>query len=222
MEYHTYHDRQDAGRRLASALAQHMPMDRPLVLALPRGGVPVAAEIARALGAELDILVVRKLGHPLQPELAVGAIATGGIRVLNEDIAETVAADSIADVIAREEREVERRSRVYRSERGIPVLQDRNVILVDDGVATGATMLAAVRAVRAAHAHRIVVAVPVGDPGVCVNLGREADRVLCPLQPPALDSVGRWYDEFPQLTDEQVRAELAAAWSRQPRPDAVA
>ena len=208
MQYDRYRDRSAAGRTLAAALARHSPMDNPLVLALPRGGVPVAAEIARALNAELDVLVVRKLGHPLQPELALGAVAAGGTTVLVPHTADTVPPEELAAIAARERQEVERRARMYRGDRSGPDVRGRNVILVDDGVATGATMLAAIRAVRAAYARRVVVAVPVGDPAACVHMGQEADRVFCPLQPVELEAVGKWYVAFPQLSDDDVRAAL--------------
>ncbi len=214
MDSSTYRDRADAGRRLGAQLVREPifdpPAGQPLVLALPRGGVPVGVEVARALGAPLDVLVVRKLGHPLQPELAIGAVATGGVRVLNREFADAIAPGSIDAIAAREMQEVERRSRAYRGDAPL-TLRDRDVVLVDDGLATGATMRAAVRAARAAGAARIVVAVPVGDPDVCARLGQEADRVVCLLQPPAMMAVGYWYEDFPQLTDDDVRSALGAA-----------
>ncbi|HEX6135529.1 MAG TPA: phosphoribosyltransferase family protein [Longimicrobiales bacterium] len=211
MYVRNFTDRADAGRQLAEALQHHVHLDDPLVLGLARGGVTVAAEVARALGAELDVMVVRKLGHPLQPELAIGAIGPGGVRVVNAGIASGVPSDVIDSIARREEREMERRERLYRASGERVALRDRNVLLVDDGLATGATMLAAVRAARAAGAHRVIVAVPIADPAVCASLGREADRVLCLVQPALLGSIGGWYDEFPQLTDDDVRAVLHEA-----------
>jgi putative phosphoribosyl transferase len=207
-----FKNRRDAGRRLAEVLLKERRRDDTVVLALPRGGVPVAAEIARALGVGLDVLVVRKLGHPLQPELAIGAVAAGGVRVVNPDFEGSIPARTIAEIAAREVTEVERRGRLYRGESPLE-LRQRAVILVDDGLATGATMLAAVRAARAAGALDVTVAVPVGDAEVCARLAAEADRVVCLLQPASLMAVGYWYDNFDQVTDHDVRATLEAARS---------
>jgi putative phosphoribosyl transferase len=206
-----FRDRSDAGRRLAALLVEQGCPPDPLVLALPRGGVPVGAEIARQLDAPLDVLVVRKIGHPLQPELAIGAVASGGIEVLNPEFAGAVEPEMLERLAARERAEIERRERIYRGERPALRLRDRNVILVDDGLATGATMLAAVRAARAAGARHVTVAVPVGDPGVCARLAREADHVACLMQPRAMMAVGSWYHEFRQLSDSDVRAALDTA-----------
>jgi putative phosphoribosyl transferase len=208
MQARRFRNRSDAGARLAESLNAHGPPPRPLVLALPRGGVPVAAAIARSLGAPLDVLIVRKLGHPMQPELAVGAVASGGVRVLNPEFSSTVEPDELDAITAREAAEVERLAEVFRNGRPAESLEGRDVILVDDGIATGATMLAAVRAARAAGARHVVVAVPVGDPGTCARLGRHADRVYCPVQPIDLMAVGAWYDDFTQVTDDEVRALL--------------
>lgn len=214
MDSSMFHDRADAGRRLGALLARGSifgpPAGQPLVLGLPRGGVPVGAAVARALHAPLDVLVVRKLGHPLQPELAIGAVATGGVRVLNREFADALAPETIDAITARETQEVERRSRAYRGDAPL-TLRGRDVVLVDDGLATGATMRAAVRATRAAGAARIVVAVPVGDPDVCRALAQEADDVVCLLQPAAMMAVGYWYEDFPQLTDDDVRTALESA-----------
>jgi putative phosphoribosyl transferase len=209
-----FRDRRDAGVQLAAALKRHFALERPLVLALPRGGVPIAVEIARELGADLDVMVVRKLGHPAQPELAIGAIASGDIRVLNPEFAQTLSADVIEDVVRDEAREVERRERLYRASGTQLNVSGRDVILVDDGLATGATMKAAVRAARALGARHVLVAVPVGTPEVCAGLGRSADRVLCLNQPPQLDAVGSWYQDFDQVTDEEVRRLLRSAAAR--------
>ncbi|MEX1183199.1 MAG: phosphoribosyltransferase family protein [Gemmatimonadota bacterium] len=212
MQITRFKNRRDAGRRLADALLKEPRQDDTMVLALPRGGVPVAAEIARALGVGLDVMVVRKLGHPLQPELAIGAVAAGGVRVVNPDFEGTIPAPTIAEITAREMTEVERRSRLYRGKSPLD-LRQRAVILVDDGLATGATMLAAIRTVRAAGARDVTVAVPVGDAGVCARLAAEADRVVCLLKPASLMAIGYWYDDFDQLTDLDVCTTLDAARS---------
>jgi predicted phosphoribosyltransferase len=184
-----------------------------LVLALPRGGVPVAYEVARALGAPLDLFIVRKLGVPGYEELAMGAVATGGERVLNDDV---VAGLRIPDyvieaVAASEQQELARRERLYRGERPPPDIRGRTVILVDDGLATGATMLAAIKALRQQRPARIVVAVPTGSPETCEQLKKEADDVICATTPEPFHAVGLWYEEFSQTTDEEVRDLLARA-----------
>ena len=185
-----------------SGCAVRRPADDVVVLGLPRGGVPVAFEIARALDVPLDMFLVRKLGVPGHEELAFGAIATGGMRVLNKQFLETLAMPSewIEAIDAKERRELERRERVYRGERPPPDLAGRTVILVDDGLATGATMLAAVRAVRLDDPARVIVAVPVADPDVCRSLGAEADDVVCLRTPERLGAVGLWYEDFTQTT----------------------
>jgi predicted phosphoribosyltransferase len=191
-----------------------------LVLALPRGGVPVAAEVARELGAPMDVFIVRKLGAPGQSDLAMGAIATGGVRVLNEDVIRLmrIREEEIATVSEEEQREMERRERAYRGARRAPVVKDRTVILVDDGLATGSTMHAAVAALRQQQPARIVVAVPVAPPSTLEEFAGEADEVVCVLAPDEpFDGVGRWYLNFSQTTDEEVRELLAQAYGEQAR-----
>jgi predicted phosphoribosyltransferase len=206
-----FRDRQDAGRLLAHKLAAYSNRPDVLVLALPRGGVPVAAEVARTLSAPLDVFVVRKLGVPGQEELAMGAVATGGIRVLNQPIVRAVGIPEsvIERVTVEEERELNRRERLYRGDRPFPSVRSRTVILVDDGLATGATMLAAVRALRQQEPARIVVAVPLAAPDTCEALRTEADDIVCAVTPEPFYSVGLWYEDFSQTTDDEVRQLLA-------------
>jgi putative phosphoribosyl transferase len=206
-----FFDRADAGRRLAREIAQLDLGDDVLVLGLPRGGVPVAAEVPTALAAPFDVLVVRKLGVPGHEELAFGAIASGGVRVLNDDVvrhARLTAAD-IERVTERELNELERREAAYRGDRAPLHLEGRSVIVVDDGLATGATMSAAVDALRAAGAAHLTVAVPVGASSTCGMLANRADRVVCLSQPRDFGAVGFWYEDFSPTTDEEVRAALA-------------
>ena len=206
-------DRREAGAVLADRLKQFANRDDIVVLALPRGGVPVGYEVARALGARLDVFVVRKLGMPGHPELAMGAIASGGIRVLNEEVRESFAISraAIEAVTRAEQSELERRERTYRDGRP-PVQVDRRiVILVDDGLATGSTMRAAALAVRRLHAARVVVAVPVGARQTCETLRNVADEVVCALTPEPFRAVGLWYADFSQTTDDEVRQLLARA-----------
>jgi putative phosphoribosyl transferase len=207
----TFRDRIAAGRALAALLAEYAHRDDTIVLALPRGGVPVAREIALALTAPLDVLVVRKLGLPWQPELAAGAIAPGGVLVLNREIrAEIPELDRVLEpVMAQELQELARREAAYRHGRPPLQVRGRTVILVDDGIATGATMEAAALALRAMHAGSIVIAVPVAPPATLRRLARHADRVVCPEQPADFMAVGQYYDEFPQLTDREVVQLLA-------------
>jgi len=211
-------DRAAAGRLLAERLRDYAGRDDLIVLALPRGGVPVAYEIARALGAPMDVFVVRKLGVPGHEELALGAIATGGTRLLNKALVESLGlpAEWLEAIDAKERRELERRERAYRGERPPPDLAGRTVILVDDGMATGSTMLAAVHAVRREGPARVVVAVPVADPDVCERLRPEADHVVCALTPKPLNAVGVWYENFSQTSDEEVRELLAKAQLPEP------
>ncbi|MDZ7780751.1 MAG: phosphoribosyltransferase family protein [Gemmatimonadota bacterium] len=210
-----YHDRTEAGRRLAQELRSDLPSrEDALVLALPRGGVPVGYEVARELELPLDVMVVRKLGLPSQPELAMGAIASGGVRLLNETVLEMahVSAEALEVVEQGERRELERREKAYRGDRPVPGLAGRTVIVVDDGVATGSTIRAAVRAVRTQRPRSVVVAVPVASPDSVKKLRTEADQVVCPLVPKSLSAIGFWYRDFPQLTDDEVRRMLHRAW----------
>jgi putative phosphoribosyl transferase len=202
-----YANRVEAGQQLAERLLNYRDRDDVVVLGLPRGGVPVAHQLARVLGAPMDVFVVRKLGVPGHEELAMGAIATGGIRVVNEDVVVPLGIPStVVDSVARSEQiELERREQLYRGRRAPTELTNRIVILVDDGLATGSTMRAAVRAVRQQSPSRVVVAVPVGAPSTCVDLAREADEVICVRQPDPFVAVGLWYRDFAPTSDQEVR-----------------
>lgn len=208
-----YRDRTEAGRELAQRLATLAGSTELIVLALPRGGVPVGYEIAKALHAPLDVLNVRKLGVPWQPELAMGAIATGGIVVRNDAvIAEgDITEAQLESAIDRERRELDRREAAYREGRAPPTIADRVVVLVDDGIATGATMRAAVAAVRQQAPARIVVAVPVAPPPTMRALARLADECICLQEIEPLYAIGMWYMHFPQVTDDEVRELLRGA-----------
>jgi putative phosphoribosyl transferase len=208
-------DRIQAGRLLGSALGAYRGRNDVLVLALPRGGVPVACEVAEALGAQVDLIIVRKLGTPGQEELAMGAIASGGVRVLNRDVIEPLRIPErvIAEVERRERAEIERREHAYRGQRPRPEVAGQCVILVDDGVATGATMRAAIAALRQAKPSRLVVAVPVAPPDTVEVLRGEADEVVCLATPEPFMAIGCWYVAFPQLSDEEVRSRLARSWA---------
>jgi putative phosphoribosyl transferase len=201
-----FSDRFDAGRRLAERLQDYAGRDDVIVLALPRGGVPVGFEVARALDAPLEPFLVRKLGVPWQPELAMGAIASGGVLVLNPAIVRQAGLDrkDLQEVSRREQQELERRERLYRGNRPFPDLAGRIAILIDDGLATGSTMRAAVEAVRASGAARVVVAVPVAPPETCDEFRKLTDEVVCVLTPEPFYAVGLWYDDFSQTTDEEV------------------
>jgi putative phosphoribosyl transferase len=205
-----FRDRQDAGRALARALEPYADRDDVIVLGLPRGGVPVAFEVARALDAPLDVFIVRKLGTPGHEELAMGAIASGGVRVVNEQVTTMlhVPDDAIARVAAVEQQELERRERAYRGDSALPALRGRTVIIVDDGLATGSTMRAAAQALRAHEPKRIVVAVPVAAQETCDEIGELVDEVVCVRTPQQFQAVGLWYDDFTQTTDDEVRALL--------------
>jgi putative phosphoribosyl transferase len=209
-----FRDRQDGGRRLAEKLRGYAGT-AAVVLALPRGGVPVAAEVAAGLGLPLDVFIVRKLGVPGYAELAMGAIASGGVRVMNEDVVRElgIPEQAIDSVAQAEAAELARREIAYRGVRPPQDVGGRTVILVDDGLATGATMRAAVEALRARHAARIVVAVPVGAPATCNMLAAEADEIICAVAPEPFLAVGYWYENFDQTTDEEVEAILSSASS---------
>ncbi|GAA4477636.1 hypothetical protein GCM10023094_20210 [Rhodococcus olei] len=204
-----YATRAEAGRELASSLG-HLRGTDPLVLGLPRGGVPVAAEVADALDADLDVIVVRKLGLPWQPELAMGAIGEGGVRVLNDDVIaqSRVSRLALASVEATERRELERRVRMLRGDRPPIALAGRTVVIVDDGMATGATAAVACRVARAQDPARLVVAMPVSSQEAMTRLAGEADEVVCPMVPRWLGGVGGAYRDFHQLTDQEVRVAL--------------
>ena len=208
-----FKDRRDAGRKLAQELSAHAGRSDVIVLALPRGGVPVAYEVARALNAPLDIFIVRKLGLPGHEELAIGAIASGGVRVLNHDIVQALKVpQTLIDMLTRQElQELERRERAYRGDRPPPEVRGRTVILVDDGLATGASMRAAVAALGAQNPARIVVAVPTAAPETCQAFESEVDEIVCAMTPEPFYGVGRWYEDFSQTTDEEVRALLEQA-----------
>jgi predicted phosphoribosyltransferase len=203
-------DRHDGGRQLAQKLSKYANHTDVVVLALPRGGVPVAYEVARALKAPLDVLIVRKLGLPGHEELAIGAIASGGIRILNKEIIEALTVDpNVLDrVTKREMEELQRREQAYRGERPAPDIRDRTVILIDDGLATGASMLAAVHGLRTRHPARIVVAVPAASPQAVNMISPEVDEVVYGISPEPFDGVGKWYENFTQTTDDQVRTLL--------------
>jgi len=206
-----YEDRAAAGRQLAELLAGRVGYADAIVLGLPRGGVPVAHEVARRLGAPLDIFVVRKLGVPGQEELAMGAIASGGVRVINPEVVEMagIGPAELEAVAGREQAVLERHEHELRGERAALRLESRSAILVDDGLATGATMRAAIEAVRRSGAQRVLVAVPVAPLQSCDALAAEADELLCPLTPEPFIAVGAWYRDFAPVTDDEVRALLA-------------
>jgi predicted phosphoribosyltransferase len=208
-----FRDRSEAGRLLAAHLDAYARRPDVLVLALPRGGVPVAYEVARALGAPLDVYVVRKLGVPGQEELAMGAIATGGVRVLNDEVVAAlhIPEATIAAVAAQEAQELARRERLYRGERPAPPVKGRMVLVVDDGLATGATMRAALAALRQQEPGRLVVAVPTAAAATCEELRAEVDEVVSVLTPEPFYAVGLWYEDFSPPSDEEIRALLDRA-----------
>lgn len=206
-----FRNRHDAGRALATQLTQYRDLAQVIVLALPRGGVPVGYEIAGALHLPLDVFVVRKLGVPGHEELAMGALATGGTQIINEHVLQmlSVPRREIDEVVAKEQRELDRRQSEYRDDQPWPDLRNWTVILVDDGLATGATMRAAVAALRLQGPSQIVVAVPVGAADTCQLLSTEADQVICLAQPEPFRAVGLWYADFEPTTDDEVRGLLA-------------
>jgi putative phosphoribosyl transferase len=209
-----FRDRTDAGQQLAASLAEYAHRPDVLVLGLARGGVPVAYEVAMALGVPLDVLVVRKLGVPGEEELALGAIASGGVRVLNRDVVRVLGiADATIDAVAaREQRELARREQIYRGDRPPPDLRGRTVLLVDDGIATGATMRAAIAAVRQQEPARVVVAAPVAEAFTCDELRAEGSDVVCVHTPRVFFAIGVWYEAFGQTTDGEIQALLDCAW----------
>jgi putative phosphoribosyl transferase len=213
-----YRNRRDAGRRLAEKLQAYADQPNVIVLALPRGGVPVGFEVARALHEPLDVFLVRKLGVPGHEELAMGAIATGGVRVMNEDVMRMlpISRRIVDEVAAAEQQELERRERLYRDGRTAPDVRGRTVILIDDGLATGATMRAAIAALRQLGPARIVVAVPVGASETCAEFQDEADEAICAMAPEPFYAVGYWYADFDPTSDEEVRSLLAQASETQP------
>ncbi len=203
----TFRDRREAGRVLAHQLAAYDGRDGLLVLGLARGGVPVGWEVAAALSADFDVFLVRKLGVPQWPELAMGALASGGGVVMNESVVSSlrISDEQVRDVIDRESAELRRREDAYRGGRAVADPRDRTVIVVDDGIATGASILAAVRALRAAGPEAIVVAVPVGPRSVCQALAQEADDVVCATMPDDFEAVGQVFADFHQVSDDEVR-----------------
>ncbi len=213
-------DRTEAGKMLAKLLAKYANHPGVLVLALPRGGVPVAFEVAQALNAPLDVFVVRKLGVPGHEELAMGAIASGGVRVLNKSVVDMLEiSDHVIDAVAgRELRELQRRERAYRNHRPAPDVRGRTIILVDDGIATGSTMRAAVKALRELKAGRIIVASPTAALSTAEEMQPEVDEFVAVMTPANFAGVGQWYEDFGQTTDEEVRALLEKASQLPPTP----
>jgi predicted phosphoribosyltransferase len=215
-----FKDRRDAGRKLAQKLLEYANRGDVVVLALPRGGVPVAFEVAKALHAPLDIFLVRKLGVPGHEELAMGAIASGGVRVLNNSVIQLLRIpDELIDLAAaKEQQELERRERAYRGDRPKPEVRGRTIILVDDGLATGASMRAAIAALRTQEPAKIIVSVPTAAPETCAEFEAEVDDIICAPTPQNGCGVGAWYEDFSQTTDAEVREllEQAAHWQAQP------
>jgi len=216
-----YRDRVDAGKQLAKRLTDFADRDDVLVLALPRGGVPVAYEVAKALHVPMDIFLVRKLGVPGHEELAMGAISTGGVRVLNDDIVSylRIPRDVIDAVAAGELKELERREREYRGDRPEPDVRGKTVIQIDDGLATGSTMRAAAAALRQQNPTRIIVAVPVSAPQTCDEYRMGVDEIICARTPEPFFGVGMWYEDFSQTTDDEVRDLLGKARNETGRPN---
>lgn len=220
--YRVFEDRRSAGRALVPEV-QRCKLKDPIILGLPRGGVPLAFEIAVALHAPLDTIVVRKLGVPSQPELAFGAIASGGIRVINDDVVESLFSldeDTIDSIANREMKELRRREEAYRLDRPYPELAGKDVVLVDDGLATGATMRAAAEAVKTRSPSSVVVAVPVGSASAVAKVAAIVDRVICLESPQSFYAVGQFYSDFRQTSDEEVRELLREAWGIADRSEA--
>jgi putative phosphoribosyl transferase len=199
-------NRTEAGRLLAEKLAAYADHPDALILALPRGGVPVGYEVAKALHLPLDVVIVRKLGTPGQEELAMGAITSGGVRLLNEQVVQAlgISQEEIQAVATRERKELERRERLYRGRRAAFDVSGRTVILVDDGIATGTTMRVAITALKKLHPSHLVVAVPVAPSSTCEELGTEVEKVVCLLSPESFEAIGLWYDDFTQTSDQEV------------------
>ena len=215
--YRVFEDRRAAGRALVPEL-RRCDLDNPIILGLPRGGIPLAYEIAVALRAPLDTIVVRKLGVPSQPELAFGAIASGGVRVINSDVVETVFGlddETIEQIAGREMQELRRREQAYRLQRPYPELAGKDVVLVDDGLATGATMRAAAEAVKTKSPSSVIVAVPVGSASAVAKVAAVVDRVVCLETPASFYAVGQFYADFRQTSDEEVRELLREAWANE-------
>ena len=211
----SFRDRTEAGKQLAEKLVEYRDQPDLLVLALPRGGVPVAFEVAQVLHAPLDVFIVRKLGVPGQEELAFGAIATGGVRVLNQTIIKRfqITPEEVEAVTTVEQDELKRRQRLYRGDRPLPEIRDHTIILVDDGLATGATMHAAVVAIRQQEPARLIVGVPISSPEMCAAFQDEVDEIICAVTPEPFYAVGLWYEDFPQVTDAEVHNLLAETYS---------
>jgi putative phosphoribosyl transferase len=218
-----FRDRTEAGQKLAEKLSAYRNRPDVLVLALPRGGVPVAFEVAKALNAPLDIFLVRKLGVPDHPEWAMGAIATGGIRILNQNVVQglNISVQQIASVVESEQHELMRRERLYREGRAAPDVRSCTVILVDDGLATGSTMRAAALALRKQQPKQIVVAVPVASTETCDEFRVEVDEIVCAVTPDPFYAVGLWYRDFAQTTDDEVRKLLQTAAQRYTSANAI-
>lgn len=202
----TFHNRTEAGKLLAAQLTQYAHRPDVLVLGLPRGGVPVAYEVAKALDAPLDVCLVRKLGVPGHKELAMGAISTGGVRIINENVVDwlRISQQTIDDVAAIETLELDRRNQVYRGDRPLPKIKNHTIILVDDGIATGATIKAAIATIKQQQPRELVLAVPVAGVSTCEELAAEVDKVVCVIMPENLYAIGIWYENFAQTTDAEV------------------
>ena len=213
-----FQNRREAGKILAKRLLKYADRSDVIILALPRGGIPIAYEIALAMKAPLDVVIVRKLGLPGREELAIGAIASGGVQIMNQDIVQMLGIDAatISSVLEQELQELERREENYRGSRPAPELRDRTVIVVDDGLATGASMRAAVMGLRAQSPAQIVVAVPAAAPQAIELLEPEVDEMICMISPDPFEGVGKWYKDFAQMTDEEVRSLVEDADRRLP------